>query len=919
MRAATPPPLAKTPLALTGYSNRPVTKLLALGRAAARPAARVLTGAAARVVAGGRDRRGHAPLAPQALTLLAALLLAACALASPALRAQTYGADDQALTFFDAFCCQAGDTPIDQHTPEIGPAWTVEGTTDDALKPKITTSRANFEPGSPAVAVAEGPEGERTLHALTLSPTVYPADVTLYLFERYQDAQNYTAVRVRWPVGSDDTHLAIVSASGGAVQTTPLGSATGSQYATHVPITVHSVPAASGHTLTVTAGAVTFPPTHAPGLVGESRFALAADTPAHPNGGYHARIADLTLTRPQAPVGIVCEGLNGWNAESCVRREYAALRTYLYDDARDYLFRDVWVDHVVDDGYDVTRYVSGIYGGLVRSWRQRSPFSPREQVQNLDFNTEHVWPRSRGAQTHPSTDGAAHNDLHHLAPAYGPFNSARSNRAFGDDFDPSTDTQKWIRNATTRHASSGPPSDPATWSRVERDFLQRPDDGDGRKDLSELGRFDVRHAMRGDVARMAAYFLVTYRIEAEDGDEGRAFIDATLDVLLDWHEQDPVDDAERERNERVYRIQGNRNPFVLDPTLMRRAFYQGPNQPRPRDLWINEIHHSNDGADRNEGVEIAGRAGTDLYGYRVWVYSGYGYLYQVDGDGTDNSPAIAFRGTIDDEGGGLGAVWQGAKGLRGGCQGLALTDPDGALLQFLSYGGCRFNATAGPVWDAAERYASGAGHPAHPDSLAWSTAVRGPRQAGGTHRRVQQWSELPPGHTLQLTGAGSDYADFDWTGPLPHTRGRLGDYQAPGALRSGAPVANAVTGWASGDPIPLGLLAPAVDTGHDEDAPQPPPEAPLAPEAESLTVSPPGPNPARSATRLTVAAPPGTRVHATVYDALGRAVAQRDDVTGDLRLDVSRLASGVYTVRVHTGGAHTGGAEAVTHRLTVVR
>ena len=220
--------------------------------------------------------------------------------------------------------------------------------------------------------------------------------------------------------------------------------------------------------------------------------------------------------------------------------------------------------------------------------------------------------------------------------------------------------------------------------------------------------------MRGDVARQAAYFLVTYRIEAEDGDEGRDFIDATLDVLRDWHEQDPVDAFERERNERIYRIQGNRNPFVLDPTLLDRALYKGPNQPRARDLWINEVHHSNDGRDAYEGVEIAGRAGTDLYGYRVWVYSGYGFMYPVDGNGADHSPAIAFRGEIDDEGGGIGAVWQGAEGLRGGCQGLALTDPDGVLLLFLSYGGCQFNAIEGPVFDAAEAAVPGAGSPTHP-------------------------------------------------------------------------------------------------------------------------------------------------------------------------------------------------------------
>ena len=38
-----------------------------------------------------------------------------------------------------------------------------------------------------------------------------------------------------------------------------------------------------------------------------------------------------------------------------------------------------------------------------------------------------------------------------------------------------------------------------------------------------------------------------------------------LSTLLDWHLQDPVDDFEMSRNEVIYGIQGNRNPFIDHP------------------------------------------------------------------------------------------------------------------------------------------------------------------------------------------------------------------------------------------------------------------------------------------------------------------------------------------------------------------
>ena len=60
-------------------------------------------------------------------------------------------------------------------------------------------------------------------------------------------------------------------------------------------------------------------------------------------------------------------------------------------------------------------------------------------------------------------------------------------------------------------------------------------------------------------------------------------------LLLQWSEADPVDDVERERNEKVYGIQGNRNPFVDYPQLAsyiwgdstEYAFYVNKNETDP--------------------------------------------------------------------------------------------------------------------------------------------------------------------------------------------------------------------------------------------------------------------------------------------------------------------------------------------------
>ncbi|GHA55584.1 hypothetical protein GCM10007389_03860 [Pontibacter akesuensis] len=148
-------------------------------------------------------------------------------------------------------------------------------------------------------------------------------------------------------------------------------------------------------------------------------------------------------------------------------------------------------------------------------------------------------------------------------------------------------------------------------------------------------------------------------------------------------------------------------------------------------VFINELHYDNDGADAGEGVEIAGNAGADLSGWQLVLYNGNG--------GTAYS-ALELSGTIPNQDNGYGTLFFAITGLQNGApDGVALINPDGEVVQFLSYEGS-FTAT---------------------DGLA----------AGVTSEDigVMESSSTPLNYSLQLTGTGTSYADFTWGGPITST------------------------------------------------------------------------------------------------------------------------------------------------------
>jgi uncharacterized protein len=174
-------------------------------------------------------------------------------------------------------------------------------------------------------------------------------------------------------------------------------------------------------------------------------------------------------------------------------------------------------------------------------------------------------------------------------------------------------------------------------------------------------------------------------------------------------------------------------------------------------VFINEIHYDNDGADVNEAVEIAGRAGTDISGWRLILYNGgNGAVY--------NTQTLA--GTIPNQTNGFGfvTVTYPVNGLQNGSpDGVALVNAAGEVVQFLSYEGA-FTAVGGPA-----------------DGLT------------STDIGVEEISSTPVGYSLQLTGTGFTYADFTWSGPVTNTFSTLNTSQSFGGEIEPEPAPRKVT------------------------------------------------------------------------------------------------------------------------------
>ena len=85
--------------------------------------------------------------------------------------------------------------------------------------------------------------------------------------------------------------------------------------------------------------------------------------------------------------------------------------------------------------------------------------------------------------------------------------------------------------------------------------------------------FEPNDEIKGDIARIYFYMVTCYESQAASWGHSvfstayNGFEKWTLDMLMRWSKQDPVDAVEIARNNAVYDVQKNRNPFVDYPGL----------------------------------------------------------------------------------------------------------------------------------------------------------------------------------------------------------------------------------------------------------------------------------------------------------------------------------------------------------------
>lgn len=205
--------------------------------------------------------------------------------------------------------------------------------------------------------------------------------------------------------------------------------------------------------------------------------------------------------------------------------------------------RDILYAEIDNNGLEL----SGIYTSFTVTLDPNEDPSVSAFQNGAGLNAEHVYPQSLGAANEP-----AKSDLHNIFPSKVNVNASRGNCPYDEIED--TDTDIWYY--------LGMQSNNIPLAEIEKY---------SEKDEEDCV-FEPREEVKGNIARAMFYFYAIYQSNADAIDPD--YLSNQKETLFQWHVVDPVDAVEKERDSLIALQQGNNNPFIIDSTLVWRAYFE---------------------------------------------------------------------------------------------------------------------------------------------------------------------------------------------------------------------------------------------------------------------------------------------------------------------------------------------------------
>lgn len=250
------------------------------------------------------------------------------------------------------------------------------------------------------------------------------------------------------------------------------------------------------------------------------------------------------LANAQAPAGYYnsANGLSGASLKT-------ALSTIITNGHQDKGYNGLWTGYKttdIDKNYENDGSILDIYsekpvGADPYKYTPVTNQCGTYSVEGNCYNREHIIPQSLFNEASPMV-----SDIHFIRATDGKVNGMRSNYPFG---------KVGTASFTSKNGSKLGSSASSGYSGTV---------------------FEPIDEFKGDVARMIFYFVTRYQSKLSSFTSGDMLGSSAypglqtweLNVLLAWHNQDPVSQAEINRNNASYTYQGNRNPFIDNPNYV---------------------------------------------------------------------------------------------------------------------------------------------------------------------------------------------------------------------------------------------------------------------------------------------------------------------------------------------------------------